>query len=69
MPKTTISSSQNIFTLIRGEVVNVMREVLSDPDAGLKLTASFNRHLTKSVIDKRAGKIVPLSKILKQYDI
>lgn len=69
MAKTLTISPQNIHTIIRGEVVDVMREVLGDPDAGLKFTAGFTRRLKKSLRDKKMGGFIPLTKVLKQYGI
>lgn len=67
MSKLLTLSPQNLHTLVRKEVVGVMREVLSDPDTGLELTRNFIRRLKKSGKDKKAGKVTPLSQVLKQH--
>lgn len=69
MSKTLTISPKNIQAIVREEVVGVMREVLSDPDAGLEITPSFSRRLKKSLKDEKAGRVIPLSKIFKQYGI
>ena len=69
MTKTLTIPSKNIHTIVRAEVVDVMREVLSDPDVGLELRPSFTRRLKKTLRDKKTGRITPLSKVLKQYGL
>jgi hypothetical protein len=69
MTKTFTIPSQNIHTIVRKEVIDVMREVLSDPDAGLNLTSNFTRRLKKSLKDKERGRITPLAKIFEQYGV
>lgn len=69
MSKILTTSSKNIHTIVREEVVGVMREVLSDPDAGLELTSNFILRLKKSLRDKKARKTTALSKVLKQYGV
>lgn len=67
MAKTLTASGRNIPVIIREKVVEVMREILSDPDAGLELTAPFIRRLKRSLKNKKEGKVEPLAKVLKQY--
>jgi hypothetical protein len=55
--------------MIRKEVVDVVTELLSDPDVGLELNNSFERKLKKSVAQKAKGKVTPLSKIFTQYGV
>jgi len=54
---------------IRRQVIDVMREVLSDPDAGLEITPGFNRKLNQSIKAETEGKITPLEKIFKEYGV
>jgi len=54
---------------IRKQVVSVLREILSDPDAGLELTAYAKRRLAKSQKDKVAGRVTPLKDILRKYGL
>lgn len=69
MQKTLILPIKNIHTIVRKEVVEVVREVLSDPDAGLELTSGFVRRLQRSVRDKKAGRLTNLNKIFEQYGV
>lgn len=66
---TVATQPKNITNIVRKEVIDVMREVLSDPDAGLELTRDFTRRLKKSVKEKKAGKTTPLSEVFRQYGI
>lgn len=65
----TITIPEKTHRIIRGEVIDVIREVLSDPDRELDLTPAFGRHLTKSLKEKRAGKVTPLSDMFVEYGI
>ncbi|MEK7201379.1 MAG: hypothetical protein AAB737_01965 [Patescibacteria group bacterium] len=69
MAKSLIILPKSVHTLVRKEVVDVMREVLSDPDAGAELAPSFIVRVKKSLQDKKAGRVTPLSKVFKQYGI
>lgn len=60
---------KNISRIIRKEVINVMREVLSDPDAGLELNSHFIKRLKKSVKERKAAKTIALSRLFGQYNI
>ena len=42
---------------IRTQVIDVMREVLSDPDTGLDITPEFSRKLKQSVKAEAEGKL------------
>lgn len=67
MPTLTIP--KEMHRIVHREVVDVIREVLSDPDSGLELTPTFSRRLKKSLNEKRAKKIVSLSEIFAHYGI
>ena len=69
MSKILTLSQKNINTLVRKEVVGIMREVLSDPDGGLELTPDFIRRLKKSLKDEKDRRVISLSKIFKQYGV
>ena len=69
MLKTNTIQQANLHSIIRKEVVDVVTELLSDPDAGLKLNPSFERRLKKSVAKKAKGKVTPLSEIFAQFAI
>lgn len=53
--------------LVRRQVIEVMREILSDPDFGLELRPEFIKRLKKSIKSKEAGKYTSLDKIFKKY--
>ena len=69
MTKTLTIPTKDIHTIVREEVIDVVREILSDPDAGLELTQNFIRRIKKSLKGKKTGKITPLLEVLKQYGI
>ena len=54
---------------IRKQVISVLREIMSDPDQGLELTAYAKRRLAKSMRSKAAGRVTPLKDILRKYKI
>lgn len=55
--------------MVRQEVINVVREILSDSEDGLKLTPNFARRLKRSLKDKEAGRTTPLLDALKKYEV
>lgn len=59
--------NKKINEIIRRQVIEVMREMLSDPDFGLELRPQFIKRLKKSIKSKKAGKYISLDKILKKY--
>lgn len=69
MSKINTIPRATLHTIIRKEVVDVMTELLSDPDAGLKLYSSFERRLKKSAAEKAKGKVTPLSEVFTQFAI
>lgn len=69
MVKMLTMPIKNIHTIVRREVVDVVREVLSDPDVGSELTPGFIRRLRKSTRDKDKGRVTSLSEVFKQYGI
>ncbi|MDP2669032.1 MAG: hypothetical protein Q8P07_04330 [bacterium] len=69
MSKTNIIQQADLHTIIRKEVVDVMTELLSDPDAGLKLNPSFEKRLKKSTKEKAKGKITSLSEVFAQFSV
>lgn len=54
---------------IRKQVIDVMREVLSDPDAGLEITPAFSRKLKQSVRAETAGRTTSLKQIFDKYGV
>ena len=65
----TVTNEEKITNLVRKEVMDIMREVLSDPDAGLVLSQSAVTRLKRSQKAKKAGKMESLSHIFRQYSI
>ena len=63
----TITENKKLDARIRTQVIGVMREVLSDPDAGLEVTPEFSTKLKQSVKDEKAGRIMPLAKVFEEY--
>ncbi len=61
------NAKKDFRSIAREEVVSAMREVLSDPDAGLELTSGFTKRLEKSVQDKEENKVATLSEAFKEY--
>ncbi|OGM90745.1 MAG: hypothetical protein A3D64_02495 [Candidatus Wildermuthbacteria bacterium RIFCSPHIGHO2_02_FULL_49_9] len=56
-----------LHTIIRKEVVDVVTELLSDPDAGLELNRAFERRLKRSTAEKAKGRTRFLSEVFAQY--
>jgi len=65
----TVTENKKLDARIRTQVIGVMREVLSDPDAGLEVTPEFSRKLKESMKAEEAGKTTPLEKIFKEYGV
>ncbi len=60
---------KKIGVLVRREVVTVMREMFSDPEAGLGLTLDATRRIKRSEAANAAGKYKPLKAVLKKYRV
>ena len=65
----TVTENKNLDDRIRSQVIDVMREVLSDPDAGLEVTPEFSGKLKESMKAEEAGKTTPLEKIFEKYGV
>jgi len=65
----TIANEEKITKLVRKEVMQIMREVLSDPDAGLVLSQNMVARLKRSQKAKKAGDTQPLARTFRQYNI
>ena len=66
MLKTAIQEKK-INKIIRYQIVSALREILSDPDFGLSLQRQAVLQLKKSLASKKAGKLKPLSSVIKKY--
>lgn len=60
-----IFQENNINSIIRREVLTVLREVIDDPDFGLELTEKAKKRLRKAKSSKQ--KSVSFSEIKKKY--
>ena len=69
MANITQTIDKKIDTLVHKKVVEVMREILSDPDYGLELSSDFVHRLKKSIHSKSTGRVVSLDSTLKKYKI
>ena len=63
----TLTQEKKIATIVRHQVTSVLREILSDPDAGLPLRRKTALRLQASVRSKQEGKLMDLSEVLKRY--
>lgn len=64
MTMKTLIQNQKINEIARQQVIGVLREILSDPDYGLRLRQEAVHRLKKSVQSKRAGVLNNLDKVL-----
>lgn len=62
-----MARNQNTNISIRRHVVEVFRELMADPDAGLELSRSATERLFKSVRSNRQGKTTSLDSVFKKY--
>ncbi len=69
MNKQTTFKQKNkkIQEVIRHQVIEVMREMLSDPDFGLELRQGFVKCLKKSIKSKKTGQHISLDEVLKKH--
>ena len=63
----TLTQEKRIAAIVRRQVTSVLREILSDPDAGLPLRRKAAIRLQASLRSKQEGKLKELSEVLKQY--
>ncbi len=63
----TLTQEKKIATIVRRQVTSVLREILSDPDAGLPVRRKMALLLRSSMGSKQEGKLKELSEVLKQY--
>ena len=63
----TLPSVKKIDNLVRRNVISVLREVLSDDEAGLELSATAVQRLQKSKLSRQLGKVKPFKQILAKY--
>lgn len=66
MPRLLLPEKR-IAQIARRQVVSALREILSDPDAGLVLQEKTVGRLRKSVKSKREGKTKDLTQVLQKY--
>ena len=61
------TQEKSMMELVRRQVAGAIKELLSDPDAGLVLNRKAELRLKHSVRSGRLGKMKPLNEILKKY--
>lgn len=54
---------------VRRVVIEVMREILNDPDYGLPLTPYIIQRLKKSMKSKKEGRLIELDEVLRKERI
>lgn len=64
MSKTFLQNKE-INTIIRQEIVMVLREIIDDPDFGLEFTEKAKKRLRRALSFKQKG--IPFSEIKKKY--
>jgi len=69
IPKKNKIQYKRIDAIVRQRVIEVMREILTDPDYNLELKASFTKRLQKSIQSKKNNKVISFDDILKKYGI
>lgn len=62
----TQTQEKKIATMVRRQVTSVLREILSDPDAGLALRRKTALRLQQSLQSKKEGKLKELSDVLSR---
>ena len=64
----SLVQEKKIGDIAHRQVTAALREILSDPDRGLALRASFVSRLKKSVRSKESGRVKNLKEILAKYN-
>jgi len=62
-----MTRDEKLRQMVRREVASTLREILSDPDAGLTLRAGAIQRLEKSRRSKQEGRVKDLREVLKKY--
>ena len=65
--RKTLAQEKRIATIVRRQVASVLREILSDPDAGLPLRRKTVLRLQQSLQSKKEGRLKDLPEVLKKY--
>ena len=63
----TILRVKNLPEIVRREVRSTFREILSDPDAGLKLRTGVARKLKASLREKKSGRLRNFKEVHKKH--
>lgn len=64
-----LKTKESMKKIIRKNIIDMLREILSDAEYGLKLKTSFVKKLNKSIISKGKGDTVDFDKVLRKYQI
>lgn len=62
-----IVGDKKLDSLIRWRVIDVIQEILADPDYGLTLRLEAVKQLKKSVRSREVGRVISLEEILKKH--
>ena len=58
---------KKIDEFIRRKVIEIMREIVSDPEYNLELSSLAEKRLQKSLCSKKKGKVVSLDEVMEKY--
>ncbi|HEY4497296.1 MAG TPA: hypothetical protein VJC20_00865 [Candidatus Paceibacterota bacterium] len=64
----SLVQEKKISDIAHRQVMAALREILSDPDRGFMLRASFVRRIKKSLRSKESGNVQNLKAILAEYN-
>ncbi len=67
MNGNTLTQDKNLHVLIRKTVLEVVQEILADPDFGLEFRESFAKRMKKSIQSYEDGKLIPFGQIKKKH--
>lgn len=69
MAETLTIQKESLSHLIRQAVVEVIGDILSDPDYGLALNPASVGRLKKSVQSKKEGRVSSLEEVLRELKV
>jgi len=68
MENTILKNNKIDFkSQVRGAVIEVMREILDDPDYGLELTPYIIERLKESLKSQQEGRVISIEDVMKKY--
>ena len=63
MGKVIKIEKKALDTMIKKNVVEVIQDMLANPDSGLEISLTFKKELKKSIASKKAGRLIPFEAI------